>query len=77
MALGHLEITASRQPDLVLPLAKAIAGQVTNPALRARAAALDGQQGRRLQIVEALSAHWGWHRQDGGKAVFAILAPKA
>ena len=34
----------------------------------------DGEQGRGLQIVEALSAHWGWHPQDGGKAVFAVLA---
>jgi anti-sigma regulatory factor (Ser/Thr protein kinase) len=34
----------------------------------------DGEQGRGLQIVEAQSAHWGWHPQDGGKAVFAILA---
>ena len=77
VALGHLEIAASHQPDLVLPLAralyadavrddlpefiawaliyqveagehgnlplaKAIAGQVTNPALQSRAAALDG-----------------------------------
>ena len=37
----------------------------------------DIEQGRGLQIVEALSAHWGWHRQDGGKAVFATLAPEA
>ena len=35
------------------------------------------EQGRGLQIVEALSARWGWHRQDGGKAVFAMLARKA
>jgi len=77
VALGHLEIAASHQPDLVLPLArrlyrdavrhdlpefiawalvyqaeagdhsnlplaKAIAGQVNNPALQTRAAALDG-----------------------------------
>jgi len=80
VALGHLEIAAGHQPDLVLPLAcrlyrdavradlpefiawaliyqaeagdqgnlplaKAIAGQVTNPALRARAAALHCPQG--------------------------------
>jgi anti-sigma regulatory factor (Ser/Thr protein kinase) len=37
----------------------------------------DGEQGRGLRIVEALSAHWGWHPQDGGKAVFAILAREA
>ena len=34
----------------------------------------DGEQGRGLQIVEALSAHWGWRCEDGGKAVFAVLA---
>ena len=27
-----------------------------------------------LQIVEALSAHWGWNPEDGGKAVYAVLA---
>jgi anti-sigma regulatory factor (Ser/Thr protein kinase) len=32
------------------------------------------EQGRGLQIVEALSAHWGWRHEDGGKAVFAVLA---
>ena len=36
-----------------------------------------GEQGRGLQIVEALSAHWGWHQQDGGKAIFAVLAREA
>ena len=34
----------------------------------------DGEQGRGLQIVEALSARWGWRPQDGGKTVFAVLA---
>jgi anti-sigma regulatory factor (Ser/Thr protein kinase) len=37
----------------------------------------DSEQGRGLQIVEALSAHWGWRQQDGGKAIFATLAPEA
>jgi anti-sigma regulatory factor (Ser/Thr protein kinase) len=36
-----------------------------------------GEQGRGLQIVEALSAHWGWRREGGGKAVFAALAREA
>ena len=36
-----------------------------------------GEQGRGLQIVEALSAYWGWRRDDGGKAVFAVLAREA
>ena len=35
------------------------------------------EQGRGLQIVEALSAHWGWRQEDGGKAVFAVLAREA
>jgi hypothetical protein len=35
------------------------------------------EQSRGLQIVEALSAHWGWRPEDGGKAVFAVLARKA
>src|SRR6266568_513684 len=32
------------------------------------------EQGRGLQIVEALSAYWGWRYEDGGKTVFAVLA---
>jgi anti-sigma regulatory factor (Ser/Thr protein kinase) len=32
------------------------------------------EQGRGLQIVEALSAHWGWRCGGGGKVVFAVLA---
>jgi anti-sigma regulatory factor (Ser/Thr protein kinase) len=36
-----------------------------------------GEQGRGLQIVEALSAYWGWRRVDGGKAVFAVLGREA
>jgi anti-sigma regulatory factor (Ser/Thr protein kinase) len=35
------------------------------------------EQGRGLQIVEALSAHWGWRLENGGKAVFAVLAREA
>ena len=37
----------------------------------------DDEQGRRLQIVEALSIHWGWRCEDGGKTVFAVLAREA
>ena len=36
-----------------------------------------GEQGRGPQIVEALSARWGWRPEDGGKAVFAVLAREA
>jgi anti-sigma regulatory factor (Ser/Thr protein kinase) len=35
------------------------------------------EQGRGLQIVQALSAHWGWRQEDGGKAVFAVLSREA
>ena len=35
--------------------------------------AVDTQHGRGLQVVEALSARWGWTPQDPGKAVFAIF----
>jgi anti-sigma regulatory factor (Ser/Thr protein kinase) len=34
-------------------------------------------RGRGLQIVEALSAHWGWHQQEGGKVIFATIAREA
>ena len=42
-----------------------------------RDAPAGSDQGRGLQIVEALSAHWGWRHQDSGKAVFAVLAREA
>ena len=35
------------------------------------------EQGRGLQIVEALSVHWGWRQEGGGKVVFAVLAREA
>src|SRR5262249_49121189 len=35
------------------------------------------EQGRGLQIVEALSAHWGWRQAGSGKAVFAVLVREA
>ena len=35
------------------------------------------EQGRGLQIVQALSAHWGWRPEGSGKAVFAVLAREA
>jgi len=42
-----------------------------------RDASPGSEQGRGLQIVEALSARWGWRYEDGGKAVFAVLAREA
>ncbi|HWN62245.1 MAG TPA: ATP-binding protein [Streptosporangiaceae bacterium] len=31
------------------------------------------ERGRGLLVVQELSACWGWHLQDGGKAVYAML----
>ena len=31
------------------------------------------ERGRGLQVVEALSDHWGWHPEPGGKAVYAVI----
>jgi anti-sigma regulatory factor (Ser/Thr protein kinase) len=31
------------------------------------------ERGRGLQVVEALSDHWGWHRESGGKVVYAVI----
>jgi anti-sigma regulatory factor (Ser/Thr protein kinase) len=44
------------------------------PVIRAPSA--DSEPGRGLQIVASLSAHWGWHLEPRGKAVYAILATK-
>jgi hypothetical protein len=32
------------------------------------------ERGRGLQLVEALSPHWGWHPNHCGKAIFALIA---
>ena len=48
----------------------------TNGPVR-RDTSVGSEQGRGLQIVEALTAHWGWRREDSGKAVFAVLAREA
>lgn len=42
-----------------------------------RQAAPGSEHGRGLRIVEALSAHWSWNREDDGKAVYAILTRDA
>lgn len=39
-----------------------------------RAPSADIEYGRGLNIVDALSANWGWRPQGPGKAVYAILA---
>jgi anti-sigma regulatory factor (Ser/Thr protein kinase) len=55
----------------------AVAIIVTDPCPRPPAMhhpSQDGEHGRGLVVVEALSARWGWTRHDPGKAVFAIFA---
>jgi anti-sigma regulatory factor (Ser/Thr protein kinase) len=37
----------------------------------------DIEHGRGLNIVDALSASWGWRAEASGKAVYAILAKEA
>ena len=43
-----------------------------DPPVR-RDPAEDTEHGRGLNIVEALSATWGWRPEGPGKAVYAIL----
>jgi anti-sigma regulatory factor (Ser/Thr protein kinase) len=50
-------------------------GSADMPARRETAA--QDEAGRGLLIIETLSADWGWYRQDGGKLVWALLAPGA
>ena len=39
-----------------------------------RKATNGSEHGRGLRIVEAISVHWSWNLENGGKAVYAILA---
>jgi anti-sigma regulatory factor (Ser/Thr protein kinase) len=58
----------------------AVAVIVTDPSPRPpvkRDPAADTEHGRGLNIVEALSARWGWRPQDPGKAVYAIFTREA
>ena len=57
------------------PAAVTVAVSDCSPHVPVRRATTAGsEQGRGLQIVEALSAHWGWRCGGGGKVVFAVLA---
>jgi anti-sigma regulatory factor (Ser/Thr protein kinase) len=38
-----------------------------------REASSTSERGRGLQVVEALSDHWGWHPEPCGKAVYAVI----
>jgi anti-sigma regulatory factor (Ser/Thr protein kinase) len=57
------------------PAAVTVAVSDSSPQVPVRRTTPPGsEQGRGLQIVEALSVRWGWRYEDGGKAVFAVLA---
>jgi anti-sigma regulatory factor (Ser/Thr protein kinase) len=47
-----------------------------NPPVK-RVPSEDTEHGRGLNIVEALSASWGWRPEGAGKSVYAILAREA
>lgn len=58
----------------------AVAVVVTDPSPAPpviRQVTAGSERGRGLRIVEALSVHWSWNREDDGKAVYAILARDA
>ena len=68
-------VTLSRARD---PEAVAVVVSDSSPEGPAkREAPADSERGRGLRIVEALSAHWGWRPEEGGKSIFAVLAKKA
>jgi len=72
---GTIGVTLARAED---PDAVIVA--VSDPSPHApviRVAPSGSERGRGLQIVESLSAHWGWRTEPHGKAVFAILDAKA
>ena len=72
---GTIGVTLARVPD---PAAVTIVVSDSSPEGPSKSDTSAGSaRGRGLQIVEALSAHWGWHRHGGGKAIFATLARKA
>jgi anti-sigma regulatory factor (Ser/Thr protein kinase) len=70
-----IEVTLTRAWN---PAAVTVAVSDSSPEGPIRGDASAGSlQGRGLQIVEALSARWGWHQQDGGKTIFAMLVREA
>jgi anti-sigma regulatory factor (Ser/Thr protein kinase) len=75
-AITHTDATAVGLELTCLEGAAAVAIVVTDPCSRPPVKfdpAEDAEHGRGLQVVEALSARWGWSPQGSGKAVFAIF----
>jgi anti-sigma regulatory factor (Ser/Thr protein kinase) len=66
-------LTRVRSPDAVVVV---VADSSPHPPVR-RETTAGSERGRGLQVVEALSAYWGWNPVDGGKEVFAALVREA
>jgi anti-sigma regulatory factor (Ser/Thr protein kinase) len=66
-------LTRVRNPDAVVLV---VADSSPHPPVKRETMAC-GERGRGLQVVEALSAYWGWNPVDGGKEVFAVLVREA
>jgi anti-sigma regulatory factor (Ser/Thr protein kinase) len=67
-----VRITLARASDSETVIIAVSDSSPHGPAIRKAPAG--SERGLGLQIVESLSARWGWHPEPGGKAVFAILA---
>ena len=75
-AIAHAAAPSFGLELLRLEDRQAVAVFVTDPCPHPpvkRDPADDGERGRGLLVVEALSARWGWTPLDAGKAVFAIF----
>ncbi|MGH3187227.1 MAG: ATP-binding protein [Streptosporangiaceae bacterium] len=66
-------LTRVRSSDAVVVL---VTDSSSLPPVR-RETSAGSECGRGLQVVEALSAYWGWNPVDGGKEVFAVLVREA
>jgi anti-sigma regulatory factor (Ser/Thr protein kinase) len=65
-----VQLLRVHDPDAVCVV---VSDSSSDPPIK-RDAPFGSERGRGLHIVEALSAHWAWHLEAGGKAVFAIVA---
>jgi serine/threonine-protein kinase RsbW len=66
-------LTRVRSPEAVVVV---VADSSSVPPVK-RETTAGNECGRGLQVVEALSACWGWNPVDGGKEVFAVLVREA
>jgi anti-sigma regulatory factor (Ser/Thr protein kinase) len=66
-------LVRTRNPETVTVVVKDSSPE--GPIMREPSAS--AEQGQGLLVVDELSVHWGWNLEDGGKAVYAILAKEA